>query len=784
MRSISKLKRVLLHSALTLCCLVATSTLLTSQNFTCGANATPTVMAGYVNRLANLSTSQPPQLPPNGMTYTIPIHVWVSKPSFDLESLYTTINQVNSTFSFSNGARFEICKVSRITDFQDVDLRNGTQHQSLYNTHNTPNMINLYFVDKISDSAFPLQSWGGFAKFPFDLLEVVVVSSFLPTIISHELGHFFGLLHTHDDTGGFDKEFVTRLTSEGANCSTVQGVGTGKADRLCETAADPFGLSGNTCLNGSACSFYDGNIRPRKPLGDIYTPPYDNIMSYHLNTANQFVAKQQQIMNVNLANYTNRSKYLTMTPCAKTTTGYGNIYRFCQESYPPPPLSPTYAVEKNLYLQNYSIGISNQSGATVGSTYFLPISGSGDYYYSNDVPLGNISISPSKYNDWLNGVTTFDISLISRHTLGIQTFSFPFTKIAADVNNDGQIAGDDMLHLRNLILRKIDVFPNNVGSYRFVPNAYLQSPSFVSQFNNDPFTVSWTSNGQTKTYLTNSYMDKADVDASTTIGRSGESWQFLPIKVGDVNCSMGGVSGVSNRMASPQSRYQMNTTISNNQIKKQRNLTLALKAQYDGEVSSYQIGINLSPTKLQLKKVLKGDLKTASDEFDSDIKTNGEIRALWYDNKGKNRNFTEGVTLMKIKVKSVADIQDILNDFKLDDALVQNNFYDENGNTASVKLTLEIDNGTEVEDNPYTVKTYPNPFKNELTFEINASKSEDAVITIYNAFGSVLSISKRNLSEGVNVINISNTNSFSMGSLSYTIKTPTQLLNGYLTKAR
>jgi Dockerin type I domain len=480
MRSIIQSKRVLLHLSLTLCCLVVTSTLLLSQNISCGAKATPTVMAGYINRLANLSTAQPPQLPPNGMTYTIPIHVWVSKPSFDLESLYTTINQVNSTFLFSNGARFEICKVTRITDFVDVDLRNGTQHQNLYNTHNTPNMINLYLVDKISDSVFPLQSWGGFAKFPFDALEVVVVSNFLPITISHEFGHFFGLLHTFDESGGFDKEFVTRNISEGANCTTVPGVVTGKADRLCETAADPYGLPGNTCLNGNTCTFYDGNIRPNKPNGDVYTPPYDNIMSYYLATANQFVSKQQQIMSDNLANYPNRNKFLTMTPCMKTTSCYGNINRFCQESYPAPPLNPTYAVEKNLYLQNYIINITNQSnGATVGSPYFVPFSGSGDNYYSNDVPFGNISIKPSKYNDWLNGVTTFDISLINKHLLDIQPFSYPFTKIAADVNNDGQIDAADMLHLRNLILRKIDFFPNNVGSYRFVPNAYLQSPSFL-----------------------------------------------------------------------------------------------------------------------------------------------------------------------------------------------------------------------------------------------------------------------------------------------------------------
>ena len=76
----------------------------------------------------------------------------------------------------------------------------------------------------------------------------------------HELGHYFGLYHTHETA--FGSELVN-----GSNCST-------RGDRLCDTPADPR-LTGN--VDNDGC-IYTGTGTDAN--GDSYSPSVANIMSY------------------------------------------------------------------------------------------------------------------------------------------------------------------------------------------------------------------------------------------------------------------------------------------------------------------------------------------------------------------------------------------------------------------------------------------------------------------------------------------------------------------------
>lgn len=71
----------------------------------------------------------------------------------------------------------------------------------------------------------------------------------------------------------------------------------------------------------------------------------------------------------------------------------------------------------------------------------------------------------------LNGVTTFDLVLISKHVLGIQSLDSPYKMIAADVNGSGHISIMDLIELRRLLLHIDDRFQNN-ASWRFIPALY------------------------------------------------------------------------------------------------------------------------------------------------------------------------------------------------------------------------------------------------------------------------------------------------------------------------
>ena len=83
----------------------------------------------------------------------------------------------------------------------------------------------------------------------------------------------------------------------------------------------------------------------------------------------------------------------------------------------------------------------------------------------------NYTITPEKYDAPLNGVSTFDLVLITKHILGQQEMTNPYQLIAADVNNSKTITAFDMVQTRKLILAIDDNFTNNT-SWRFVEAGY------------------------------------------------------------------------------------------------------------------------------------------------------------------------------------------------------------------------------------------------------------------------------------------------------------------------
>lgn len=77
-------------------------------------------------------------------------------------------------------------------------------------------------------------------------------------------------------------------------------------------------------------------------------------------------------------------------------------------------------------------------------------------------------ISFAKEGDPTNGLTVFDIVMISKHILGITPFNSPYQFIAADVNNSGSITAFDLVLMRKVILGIDTEFANN-ATWRFFP---------------------------------------------------------------------------------------------------------------------------------------------------------------------------------------------------------------------------------------------------------------------------------------------------------------------------
>lgn len=104
-------------------------------------------------------------------------------------------------------------------------------------------------------------------------------------------------------------------------------------------------------------------------------------------------------------------------------------------------------------------------------------------YYEISVPVGaNVIVRPSGSSLPLNGVTTYDVVLLTRHYLNAELLDSPYKIIAADANNDGVLSVADSLEFRKLILGIYSELPNN-DSWRFVRLDYV----FPDPFNPFPF---------------------------------------------------------------------------------------------------------------------------------------------------------------------------------------------------------------------------------------------------------------------------------------------------------
>lgn len=95
----------------------------------------------------------------------------------------------------------------------------------------------------------------------------------------------------------------------------------------------------------------------------------------------------------------------------------------------------------------------------------------GEYAILFGAPCLTSGIRPLRNDDPLNGVSTFDLVLINKHILGLDTLDSPFKIIAADANKSRTITTFDIVALRKVILGIDTVFPNS-NSWRFIPTDY------------------------------------------------------------------------------------------------------------------------------------------------------------------------------------------------------------------------------------------------------------------------------------------------------------------------
>ncbi len=195
--------------------------------------------------------------------------------------------QLDQTFLDANAGfasvGIEFCLAPTI-DYIDDDalyaIDSFTELDLVRSTNVDPGMINVYFTSRVD------VGWGdicGYSSFTFSSVQGIVMNNqctgiaWDPSTISHELGHYFDLFHTHET-------FYGQECPDGSNCSVA-------GDLLCDTPADPQMSRQDV---SAQCSYLGSAVGSCQSPGLPYSPDTRNFMAYGKpQCLNSFTPQQQ-----------------------------------------------------------------------------------------------------------------------------------------------------------------------------------------------------------------------------------------------------------------------------------------------------------------------------------------------------------------------------------------------------------------------------------------------------------------------------------------------------------
>jgi hypothetical protein len=315
-------------------------------------------------------------------------------------------------------------------------------------------------------------------------------------------------------------------------------------------------------------------------------------------------------------------------------------------------------------------------------------------------------LKPVKEDNPLNGVTTYDLVLISKHILGIAPLGSPYKMIAADANKSNSVTTFDIVEIRKLILGIYDELPNN-KSWRFVPESHIfPNPANPFQGNNSPLFPE-TLNG---------------------VPYPASNQDFVAIKIGDVNNTV--------ILDKPLERPQ--TLVSWPALKPAKGSIVTIPVTYTGAqaLDAIQLGLRFDTAQLHLIGPSLGDLPSFNEACFNllDIQR-GDLRTVWLSLSDPLEKIQPGQVLFYL---SFNVLNDIAGKFPLDlsDKLLEGLAWNAAGTEHKLVQQPAVATAVKTPDTPgLKVAVYPNPTSSDMVLELEMKIAEPLRIGLYDAFG-------------------------------------------------
>lgn len=414
-----------------------------------------------------------------------------------------------------------------------------------------------------------------------------------------------------------------------------------------------------------------------------------------------------------------------------------NMFGLCAP-FGPASVAGLISTDSGLPVENVSLKLTGDKSEEKTSDQ------TGHYTFHELNANSDYTITPYKDDDYLNGVSTFDLILITKHILGSRKLESPYRLIAADVDRSNSISALDLIQLRKLILSISKTLPNNT-SWRFIPANY----SFPDPSN--PWFASFPE-----------VLNYNDLQSAISDG------DFIGLKIGDVN---GNATANSSMNSERNLAGVFHLQLEDREITVGKEYRLRFTADELKDIQGCQFTLNHAG--LELLEIEYGALRAENIGLPED----NAITISWNHRADlPAQAYSSTLFTLVFQAQQTARLSKLIH---LNSRYTQAEAYNMADEVLEVTLRFEDRRNLEdldrrnLEDSFYLQQNVPNPFSNQTAIQFYLPQAMPATIRIQDLNGKILRLIRGEYQEGRNQIRIDRRDLPANGVLYYTLETET-----------
>ncbi|MFN8302177.1 MAG: hypothetical protein U0U46_06765 [Saprospiraceae bacterium] len=336
---------------------------------------------------------------------------------------------------------------------------------------------------------------------------------------------------------------------------------------------------------------------------------------------------------------------------------------------------------------------------------------------TTQLPFGGqyrATLSANRYGDPKEGVSTFDLVLMSKHILGVDPFTSIYQWLASDVNKSNSVTTFDIVETRKLLLGIYDTFPAS-PSWRLIRPVINPADFAALATVKDTYQIQLPS-------------------LNDDIGF--QNLNFLGIKTGDANMSATFTND------EPEDRSPLWVQVADRWLQAGETLTIPVAWGQTSSLEGWQLGFQADPALARIE----GAEGLPDDQFH--VLPDASLRALWF---GPGAVAADRSPVFYLKISALENTR-LSEALQLQSDGFRPEAYVPGEGKHSVQLRFAAEGSSEQPGGLQIFGPYPNPANGDSRLELRSDAPSEADLWIFDAAGRTVHRRHLLLSAGMQTI--------------------------------